>query len=122
MTVLGVKTPEGGNPPPLSGTRFGDPSTFQRPDIPGGFHCRWDVWENTGAPVLAPLPGIVIESRGRNTVSEDFYCLVVELLDCVRELLPWGSPTERCRLSTELLEKGLIQTNFREFTFHNVRE
>jgi hypothetical protein len=72
MTVLGVKAPEGGSPPPWLGTRFGDPSKFQRRDIAGGFHCGWDVWENTGAPVLAPLPGIVIESRDLNTVSEDF--------------------------------------------------
>lgn len=72
MTVLGVKTPEGGTPPPWLGTRFGDPSTFQRLDIPGGFHSGWDVWEKEGAPVLAPLPGIVIESRDLNTVSEDF--------------------------------------------------
>jgi hypothetical protein len=78
MTVLGVKTPEDGNPPPLLGTRFGDPSKFQRLDIPGGFHCGWDVWEKTGAPVLAPLPGTVIESRDRNTVSED-YNMAVQL-------------------------------------------
>src|SRR5215207_824909 len=75
---FGVKTPEDGNPPPLLGTRFGDPSKFQRLDIPGGFHCGWDVWEKTGAPVLAPLPGTVIESRDRNTVSED-YNMAVQL-------------------------------------------
>jgi hypothetical protein len=74
QTCLGVKTPDSNldEAPPWVGTRFGDPSTFQRTDIPGGFHCGWDVWEIRGASILAPLPGVVIESRDRNTVTQAF--------------------------------------------------
>lgn len=76
-TCQGVKTPEGGDPPPWVGTRYGDSSTFQLTDLyAGGFHAGWDVWEVEGAAVTAPRRGVVIATKNRAQAFPDYNVVV----------------------------------------------